>query len=93
MGRLLQEGVKNVMIRGEHVPVKATILQIHGFSAHKDSDHLLDFAEKVAASGRIKKMFIVLGEPKSAMYLAQRIHEYHDIPVSVPELGTSVDII
>lgn len=92
MGRLLQEGVKEVTIHGERIPVRAKVLQIHGFSAHKDSDHLLGFAEKVA-NPRLKKVFVVLGEPKSAMYLAQRIHEFHDTKVQVPTIGMTVEIV
>lgn len=87
LGRLLQEGEKKVYIRGEEVKVEARILQIHGFSAHKDSNHLLAWAEEVAKKGRLKKIFFVLGEPKSSMYIAQRVREHTDISVSVPERG------
>lgn len=87
LGRLLQEGIKKVFIQGEEVKVEARILQIHGFSAHKDSDHLLKWAEKVVEKGRVKKIYYVLGEPKSSMYLAQRVREHTDVSVSVPERG------
>ncbi len=87
LGRLLQEGIKKVFIQGEEVKVEARILQIHGFSAHKDSDHLLEWAEKVAEKGRLKKIYFVLGEPKSSMYIAQRVREHTDVSVSVPERG------
>ncbi len=89
LGRLLQEGVKNVMIKGESIKVEARILQIHGFSAHKDSDHLLEWTMNVAEKGNLKKVYFVLGEPKSSMYLAQRVREHTGISVSVPEKGES----
>jgi metallo-beta-lactamase family protein len=89
LGRLLQEGIKKVTIKGEEVKVDARILQIHGFSAHKDSDNLLDWTTRVAEKGRIKKFYFVLGEPKSSMYLAQRVREHTGISVSVPEKGES----
>ena len=89
LGRLLQEGEKKIFIKGEEVKVEARILQIHGFSAHKDSDHLLEWASNVAEKGRLKKIYFVLGEPKSSMYIAQRVREHTDISVSVPERGES----
>jgi metallo-beta-lactamase family protein len=89
LGRLLQEGEKKVFIKGETVPVEARILQIHGFSAHKDSDHLLEWVGKVVEKGRLKKIYYVLGEPKSSMYIAQRVREHYDVSVSVPERGES----
>ena len=92
LGRLLQEGIKTVFIKGENVKVEARILQIHGFSAHKDSDHLLEWAGKVVAKGRLKKIYFVLGEPKSSMYIAQRVREHYDISVSVPEKGESFSL-
>jgi metallo-beta-lactamase family protein len=89
LGRLLQEGIKKVTIKGDEIKVEARILQIHGFSAHKDSDNLLDWATRVAEKGRIKKFYFVLGELKSSMYLAQRVREHTGISVSVPEKGES----
>ncbi len=87
LGRLLQEGEKKVFIKGEEVKVEARILQIHGFSAHKDSDHLLEWVGKVVEKGKLKKIYYVLGEPKSSMYIAQRVREHFDVSVSVPEKG------
>lgn len=92
LGRMLQNGAKKVSIRGEEIVVRARILQIHGFSAHKDSDHLMEWAGKVIEKGDIKKIFFVLGEPKSSMYLAQRVKEHYDVNVSVPEHNESVEL-
>lgn len=89
LGRLLQEGEKSVLIKGETVKVEARILQIHGFSAHKDSNHLLEWVGSLAEKGRLKKVFFVLGEPKSSMYIAQRVREHYNVSVSVPERGES----
>ena len=63
---------------------------IGGFSAHKDSDHLAKFVESTHET--LKKVFVVLGEPKSAMYLSQKIHEYYGLDVKIPTLGESIEI-
>ena len=90
LGRLLQDGHKMVHIMGQDVNVKAQVVMIGGFSAHKDSQHLVEFVE--SSSNTLKKVFVVLGEPKSSAFLAQRIHEYYGLDVSVPDMGNTVEL-
>jgi metallo-beta-lactamase family protein len=90
LGRMLQDGHKQVHIMGEDVSVKAEVVMIGGFSAHKDSKHLVEFVESSAAT--LKKVFIVLGEPKSSAFLAQRINEYYGLQVFVPDMGNTVEL-
>lgn len=90
LGRRIIDGEKNLFIHGQPITLKARVVNIHGFSAHKDSDHLVTFLEKTAST--LKKVFVVLGEPKSAYYLGQRIHETYQVPVEVPEKGDVVTI-
>lgn len=90
LGRKLQEGAKKVFIQGQQVNVNCEIDMIGGFSAHKDSDHLVEFVE--SSSDTLKKVFVVLGEPKSSMFLGQRITEHYNIPVTLPDLGETVEL-
>jgi metallo-beta-lactamase family protein len=90
MGRFLQEGAKSVRIHGEDVKVNAEIANISGFSAHKDSDHLVELVGEMSES--IKKVFVILGEPKSSNFLAQKIYEYFGLNVRVPEKNEVVEI-
>lgn len=90
-GRLIQEGLKTVRITGENVVVRAHIVTISGYSGHKDSDGLLNFVEEMQDS--LKKVFVVMGEPKSAMFLVQKLRDNLGINASAPEAGESVDIL
>ena len=90
LGRKIQDGSKEVIINREKVKVNAKIVQISGFSAHKDSEDLQEFANEMKDT--IKKFFVVLGEPKSQNYLAQRLIEFYHLPVKVPEFGEVVEI-
>jgi len=91
LGRAIQDGAKEVFIETdgnksngkEKVKVRATIENITGYSSHKDSEHLLEFVEKVAP----KKVFVIMGEPKSSLFLTQRIRDYLDIDAVYPEEG------
>lgn len=90
LGRLISDGVKKVRIMGEDIHVKAHIAKISGYSGHKDSDHLLEFVENTIKT--LKKVFVVMGEPKSSMFLAQKIKDNLGIDTYTPNSGESVEI-
>jgi metallo-beta-lactamase family protein len=89
-GRLIQEGLKTVQISGEDVVVRAHVVTIFGYSGHKDSDGLLRFVEDM--QDKVKKVFVVMGEPKSEMFLAQKLKDNLGIEAYVPEQGSSVTL-
>ncbi len=89
-GRLIQEGIKTVRISGEDVIVKAHVVTINGYSGHKDSDGLLNFVSDMQNS--VKKVFVVMGEPKSSMFLVQKLRDNLAIDAYAPEQGTSVEL-
>ncbi|MEJ0002022.1 MAG: MBL fold metallo-hydrolase [bacterium] len=89
-GRLIQEGLKSVKISGEYVPVRSHIVTISGYSGHKDSDGLLNFVE--GSQETLKKIFVVMGEPKSSLFLVQKIRDNLGLDASAPELGDSVSL-
>ncbi len=90
LGRKIVDEAKEIFINGQPVQVNARIVNIHGFSAHKDSDNLVKFVESTAKT--LKKVIVVLGEPKSAYYLGQKIHEVYQLPVTVPEMGDVIEL-
>ena len=90
-GRLIQEGIKTVHITGEDVVVRAHVVTISGYSGHKDSDGLVHFVEDT--SDKLKKVFVVMGEPKSSMFLVQRLRDTLGVDAYAPERGDSVSFI
>jgi len=85
IGRKLIEGEKAIDFYGKKVPVRAKIEQLYGYSAHRDSEGLLEFANKAGDS--VQEIFLVHGEPASSMFLAQRIRDYLGVKATVPEVG------
>jgi predicted metal-dependent RNase len=65
-------------------------VSVHGYSAHKDSDHLLQFVDDTKDT--LQGVFVAMGEPKSAMFLAQRLRDYLGVNAKFPELGEVVEI-
>lgn len=90
LGRMIQDGNESVNIYGKDIEIKCKVENIAGFSAHKDSDNLLKFVGDSAMT--LNKVFVVLGEQGSSLYLAQRIYENYFIDVSVPEVNSSTEI-
>ena len=90
LGRRLADGTKKVNIHGNTIPVRASIQTLYGYSAHKDSDHLVEFV--ATATDRLKQVFVVMGEPKSEMFLAQRINNELMTKAIVPESGEEYEI-
>ncbi|MFA6405107.1 MAG: MBL fold metallo-hydrolase RNA specificity domain-containing protein, partial [Candidatus Paceibacterota bacterium] len=84
LGRGLADGVKKVHINNENIHVNAHIDVLHGYSAHKDSDNMVNLVG--GANDRLKRVFVAMGEPKSSMYLAQRINNEVDTEAIVPEI-------
>ncbi len=90
IGRSIESGVKSLHIMGQEVTIKAKVEKISGYSGHKDSDHLVEFVADTSST--LKKVFLLMGEPKSAMFLAQRLKDNLGVNVYTPEAGESVEI-
>lgn len=89
-GRMIQEGMKTVRISGEDVNVRAHVVTISGYSGHKDSDGLLNFVQDMQDS--VKKIFVVMGEPKSSLFLVQKIKDNLGLDAVAPERGYTITL-
>lgn len=83
LGRRIEEKAREVQVAGTWVNIRAHIEKISGYSSHKDSDHLVEFASHAAP--KLKQVFVAMGENKSSTFLAQRLVDELDINAIVPE--------
>jgi metallo-beta-lactamase family protein len=90
IGRRLLDGEKKLEINHEKIKVKAHIESIFGYSAHKDSDNLVEFVGP--SSKRLKKVFVVMGEPRASMFLAQRLKDTYGVDAIHPEEGSEWEL-
>ena len=88
MGRRLIEGAKYIEYHKEKIPVRATVKTLYGYSAHRDSESLLEFANKAAQDA--DEIFVVHAEPAAALFLTQRIRDYLGVKATAPETGEHV---
>lgn len=90
LGRQIAEGMKKVVIDDGIVEVRAKIEKIDGFSGHADSDALVNFVSGSAKT--LKKVYVAMGEPRSAIFLSQRLHDELGLDAVVTEEGKSYEI-
>jgi metallo-beta-lactamase family protein len=90
LGRRLQDGETKVRIDNQELRVRADIRAVQGYSAHKDSDQLVDFVG--TATEKLAQVFVTMGEPKASAFLAQRLRDTYGINVAVPEPGQKVPL-
>lgn len=85
LGRQLYEGMKEVVIDESKVKVRAKVEKISGYSAHADSDMLVNFVS--ASKDSLKKVFTAMGEPSASIFLAQRLRDELGVEALMPERG------
>jgi metallo-beta-lactamase family protein len=90
LGRRLVEGEKHVRLQGQETFVHCKIEAIYGYSAHMDGEQLLEFVNQTAPS--LKQVFVVMGEPASSGFLAQRIRDYLGVKATVPDANAEAKI-
>ncbi|MGB0925389.1 MAG: MBL fold metallo-hydrolase [Minisyncoccia bacterium] len=89
LGRIIQDGAKNIKLLGKEIDIKATVRTISGYSAHKDSEHLVEFISH-SADKNLKKVFVAMGETKASLFLVQRIRDYLGVDAVAPSQDEEV---
>ncbi len=90
LGRKLIEGMKEVRIFGEPVEVKAEIASLQALSGHADREELIQWMKPMVS--RLKKVFLVHGEPDQAAGLAGLICKTYGIEAIMPHRGQSFEL-
>jgi metallo-beta-lactamase family protein len=90
LGRRLAERETQVRIFGQLYERRAEVETIGGLSAHGGQDILVQYARSV--NGRVKKIYLVHGDPAVAAVFQQKLKEEGVGPVEYPYLQESVEI-
>ena len=73
LGAHLQAGEKRVKISGRMYDVRCRVRSISGFSAHADESELVDWLRNFGAGGRLRRVFLVHGDPEAQTALAPKV--------------------
>jgi len=90
IGRLLQDGAKQVFIDRASVQVRAQVATIRGFSGHADRNQLIDLV--YGGCSEAKQVFVTMGEEKASLFLTQRLRDYLGVNAIAPEQNEEVEI-
>ena len=88
-GRALVNGAESVAIHGEHIPVRAKVMSLHGLSAHADRDGLIRWCGSFP--GPPTRIFLNHGEDPARKALAAALVEAGLPRPELPYVGDSVD--
>lgn len=90
LGRQIVDGNTQVRILGQMYPVRARIVQAHGFSAHADRQEMLTWLGGLKQPPR--KIFLVHGEKETADKFKDYLHEHTGWDVMVPHYQQTVKL-
>lgn len=90
LGRQLVDGVREVRIRGENIPVNAQIHTLNGFSAHAGQSDLLKWLSPLAKAK--PRVVLTHGENPQREALASHIEKSYHLKSLLPELNEIVEI-
>jgi metallo-beta-lactamase family protein len=81
LGRRIAEGAKVITLFHEDYPVKAEVVEIHGFSGHADQADLMHWLGPQAAQA--KRLVLVHGEPDQTAALAEKAQAlgFHEVVI------------
>lgn len=89
LGRRILEGEKEIKIFGEKHVVGAQVLAIGSYSAHADSQQLLDWISPIKG---LKKVFLFHGERSQSEVFRGKLKDKLNIDAEIPNLGESYEI-
>lgn len=90
LGRQILEGNGEVRIHGRQWPVRARVVEIHGFSGHADRTALLRWLSAFDAPPC--RLFLTHGEEESSLSLADQVRDQMGWQVDVPEYQQEVEL-
>jgi metallo-beta-lactamase family protein len=90
LGRKLVEKWPEVKIFGEPMRVRAEVASLDELSGHADQRELLEWVRPIAK--RLKKVFLVHGEPEQSATLAKLLKSQYDLEAVVAEPSRSYEL-
>jgi metallo-beta-lactamase family protein len=82
LGRKILDGEKNIFIEGENLEVKAEILTLFSYSAHRDREGILEWLRPQRF--KLKKIFLTHGDEKAKQELKRKIMDELTIETIIP---------
>jgi metallo-beta-lactamase family protein len=92
LGGRLMAGTETISIFGKEFKVKATIEQIHSFSAHADYKEMLQYLT-CQDPKQVKHFFLVHGDYEVQLEWRDKLHAVGFRDIQIPEMDSSWAIV
>lgn len=89
LGRRLADGAREIRLFHEDYPVRAEVIQIHGFSGHADQNEILSYVTPLR--GQTRRVFLVHGEQAQSAALREKLRAAGLDEVNVAQRGARVE--
>lgn len=89
-GRLLQQGIPNIRLHHQNISVEAEIFNVEGYSAHADSDALIQWLRKIPTAPQ--KIFLNHGELESQKAFSYRVFQELGWSCEIPQANSVYDL-
>ncbi len=90
-GKLLQEGLRNIILEGNNVDIKCNVDVIPGFSIHSDYNQLLAYVNRLKP--KLKKVITNHGEGKKCQNLSNSLNRIFKIQSFHPLVQESIKVL
>lgn len=90
-GKLLQQGLRNIILEGNNVDIKCNIDVIPGFSIHSDYNQLLAYVNRLKP--KLKKVITNHGEGKKCQNLSNSLNRIFKIQSFHPLVQESIKVL
>jgi metallo-beta-lactamase family protein len=90
LGRKIVEKQPEVNIFGEPYRLRAEVVKLNELSGHADQQELIEWMKPMMS--KVKKVFLVHGEPKAQVVLAEQIRDIYKVEVTNPARGESFEL-
>jgi len=90
LGRRIMERRQEVKIFDEMIPLRAEVATLAELSGHADQAELIRWIQPIAS--KLKRVFLVHGEPEGQAGLANEIEKQLGLKVHAPKRGESFDL-
>jgi metallo-beta-lactamase family protein len=87
LGRKIVDKQPEIPIFGDPYRLRAEVVKLNELSGHADQHELIEWIRPAAP--RLKRIFLVHGEPAQQAALAKAIESAYGVPVTVPARGES----
>ncbi len=90
LGRKIEEHQHEVPIFGEPMRLRAEVAKLDELSGHADQQEILGWIRPIA--DKLRKIFLVHGEPDQQLALRDAILQRHTVEVEIPESGQEFEL-